>query len=108
LCWGTGSFISDISCGCSDKALACGTSAVAWEAKKPEIELFTNLAGFIQQGIQSAVPGRSMMRAKNLDREVKRHGIFEQRQGSFGRVFNTWQRVFVRYDIYYVSIITLT
>ena len=53
----------------------------------------------------SAVPGRSVVSANNLDREVKRHAKFEQRHGSFGRVFNTWQSVFVRYD---VSIITLT
>ena len=60
----------------------------------------------------SAVPRRSVVSANNLDREVKRHGNFE-RPRSFRRVFKTWERVFVRYDIdqsmiYYVSIITLT
>ena len=47
----------------------------------------------------SAGPGRSVVSANNLDREVKRHRKFEKRPGSFGRVFNTWERVFVRYDI---------
>ena len=47
----------------------------------------------------SAGPGRSVVSANNLDREVKGHGNFEKRPGSFGRVFNTWERVFVRYDI---------
>ena len=57
----------------------------------------------------SAVPGRSVVSANNLDPEVKGHGKFEQRHGSFGRVFNT-SKVYlsIRYDIYYVSIITLT
>ena len=40
-----------------------------------------------------------MVSANNLDREVKGHGNFELRPGSFGRIFNTWERVFVRYDI---------
>ena len=44
-------------------------------------------------------PGTSVVSANNLDREVKRHRHFEKRPGSFGRVFNTWERVFVRYDI---------
>ena len=47
----------------------------------------------------SAVPGRSVVSANNLDREVKRHGHFEKRPGFFRRVFKSWQRVFVRYDI---------
>ena len=47
----------------------------------------------------SAVPGRSVVSANNLDREVKRHGHFEKRLAFFRRVFKSWQRVFVRYDI---------
>ena len=47
-------------------------------------------------GRPSAVPGRSVVSANNLDREVKGHGKLEQRQGFFGRVFNNWQRAFVR------------
>ena len=47
----------------------------------------------------SAGPGTSVVSANNLDREVKGHGKFEHRPGSFGRVFNTWERVFVSYDI---------
>ena len=38
----------------------------------------------------------------NLDREVKRHGHFEQRPAFFRRVFKSWQRVFVRYNIDYL------
>ena len=58
----------------------------------------------------SAGPGRSVVSANNLDREVKGHGNFEHRPGSFGRIFSTWERVFVSVIsmIYYVSIITLT
>ena len=41
----------------------------------------------------------SVVSSNYLDREVKGHGNFEHRQGSFGRIFNTWERVFVRYDI---------
>ena len=40
----------------------------------------------------SAGPGTSVVSANNLDREVKGHGKFEHRPGSFGRVFNTWER----------------
>ena len=47
----------------------------------------------------SAVPGRSVVNANNLDRAVKRHENVEKRPGSFRRVFKSWQRVFVRYDI---------
>ena len=47
----------------------------------------------------SAGPGRSVVSANKLDREVKGHGNFEKRPGSFGRVFKSWQRVFVSYDI---------
>ena len=47
----------------------------------------------------SAGPGTSVVSANNLDREVKGHGKFEHRPGSFGRVFNMWERVFVSYDI---------
>ena len=47
----------------------------------------------------SAVPGRSVVSASNLDREVKRHENFEKRRAFFTRVFKSWQRVFVRYDI---------
>ena len=41
-------------------------------------------------GCPSAAPGRSVASANNLDRDVKRHRKFEQRQGqgSFGRLFN--------------------
>ena len=46
----------------------------------------------------SAGPGRSVVSANKLDREVKGHGKFE-RPGSFRKVFKSWQRVFVRYDI---------
>ena len=46
----------------------------------------------------SAGPGRSVVSANKLDREVKGHGKFE-RLGSFRKVFKSWQRVFVRYDI---------
>ena len=38
----------------------------------------------------SAVPGRSVVSANNLDQKVKGHGKLEQRHSSFGRVFNTW------------------
>ena len=46
---------------------------------------------------------------QTIDPEVKGHGKFEQRHGSFGRVFNT-SKVYLwdTYDIYYVSIFTLT
>ena len=40
----------------------------------------------------SAGPGRSVVSANNLDREVKGHWKFEKRPGSFGRVFNTLER----------------
>ena len=50
-------------------------------------------------GLHFSISGRSVVSATNLDREVKRHGHFEKRPGAFGRVFNTWERVFVRYDI---------
>ena len=58
----------------------------------------------------SAGPGRSVVSANNLDREVKGHGKFEHRPASFGRIFSAWERVFVSVIsmIYYVSIITLT
>ena len=42
-------------------------------------------------GGPSAVPGRLVVSANNLDREVKGHGKFEQR-----RVSNNWQTAFVR------------
>jgi len=41
-------------------------------------------------GCPSKLPGRSVVSANNLDGEVKGHGKFEHRQGSFGRVFNPW------------------
>ena len=41
-------------------------------------------------GCPSAVPSRSEVSTNNLDCEG--HGQFEQRQGSFGRLWNTWQR----------------
>ena len=40
----------------------------------------------------SAGPGRSVVSANNLDREVKGHRKFEKRPGSFRRVFNTLER----------------
>ena len=64
----------------------------------------------------SAGPGRSVVSANNLDREVKGHRKFEKRPRSFGRVFNTleraceiwyWLIMMNRWSIY-VSIITLT
>ena len=49
----------------------------------------------------SAVPGRSVVNANNLDRAVKRHENVEKRPGSFRRVFKSWQRVFVRLCIHH-------
>ena len=50
-------------------------------------------------GLRFSISGRSVVSANNLDREVKGHGNFAYRPGSFGRIFNTWEGVFVRYDI---------